>query len=206
MHALVLLVTVCLQPLGKYDQKLLAPIRRGIEALYGFEVKTLDKRAMPDVAWYEPRKRYRADEILTWLDTELAGEGCDAVVAVTKHDISTTKGEHTDWGVFGLGEVGGFSAVVSSYRLGKKRKRLTIRVVKVANHELGHVLGLEHTSGDVDPACIMNDAGGTVKTVDAERGTLCAAEREAISARHEVTLPEVTEMPWTWIRTGKGAR
>lgn len=195
-------VTVCLQPLGKHDKKLLAPIARGIEHLYGFEVQTLKPRPMPEAAWYAPRKRYRAAKILDQLDADRA-EACTVVIGVTKHDISDTKGDVEDWGIFGLGEIAGVSAVVSSYRLGKARKKLIRRIVKVTNHELGHVLGLEHTDGALDPSCAMNDAGGTIKTVDAERGTLCTAERDFIEARHGVTLPTRESLDWSWIANGK---
>jgi predicted Zn-dependent protease len=73
----------------------------------------------------------------------------------------------------------------------------------VANHELGHVLGLDHTAGAADAVCIMNDAGGKMATVDTERGTLCDDERRHVARRLGVALPERTELDWRWIETGK---
>jgi archaemetzincin len=197
--------TVCIQPLGKYDKKLVAPFERGLEAVFGFEVKRLPPQPMPEAAWYEPRKRWRADAILEWLRSDIVPEsGCDAVMALTREDISVTSGEHEDWGIFGLGEIDGVAAVVSSKRLARKAKKrkLVQRLVKVAIHELGHVIGIDHRA-EPSPECMMNDAEGTIKTVDAERGLPCEDEREFIEKKLGVTLPVVEKVDWKWIETGK---
>jgi archaemetzincin len=197
--------TVCVQPLGKYDKKLLAPLERGIESIMGFTVQRLDPRPMPEDAWYEPRKRWRADTILDWIRSDVWPEsGCGAVIAFTSADISTTNGEIEDWGIFGLGEIDGVACVVSSKRLARKakKKKLIQRVVKVAIHELGHVIGMPHRDG-VDPECMMNDAGGTIKTVDAERGLPCADERTFVEEKLGVTMPALEAADWGWIATGK---
>src|SRR5436190_17542779 len=96
--------TVCLQPLGEHDASLLAPIGRGIGQAYGFEVRQLAPRPLPQSAWYPPRSRYRAQKLLDHLQSRVlpAEPGCDAVVAVTAADISISKGKHADWGVLGL--------------------------------------------------------------------------------------------------------
>jgi archaemetzincin len=199
--------TVCLQPLGKHDARLLAPLARGIEHLYGFEVRTLEKVALPKAAWYAPRKRYRADKLLDFLAADVVpGAGCGAVVGVTSVDISVEDGEKGDWGIFGLAYLDSQVAVVSTHRLkrsGASKKKQIRRVVKVANHELGHTFGLDHKDGDPDPACIMNDAGGKMSTVDDERGTLCAEERDHIEAKLGVELPPRDALDWRWIETGK---
>src|SRR5688572_32734680 len=93
--------TVCLQPLGEHDATLLPPIERGIAQAYGFAVRRLDARPLPDFAWYPPRARHRADALLGHLlyDVMPAAPGCHAVIGFTGLDVSATKGEEVDWGV-----------------------------------------------------------------------------------------------------------
>lgn len=196
-------LTVCLVPLGKYDKHHLAHAARGIRYLYGFSVTTLPARAMPSSAYYKPRKRYRADNILDYLVDKVIPDHdeCFAMIGFTRHDISTTKGKHKDWGVLGLGLLGGPAAVVSTYRVkrGAGRRTQAMRTVKVVNHELGHVLGLDHY--DDEPGCVMNDAQGTVKTVDREVGLLCRPSRAYIEETHGVALPQHARFDWTRVLT-----
>src|SRR6188508_1485166 len=137
--------TVCVVPLGGYDKGMLSVVTRGIEYLYRLDVKLLEPRALPRSAWYSPRRRYRAEKLLNYLDAEvLPGSGCDLVMGFTGADISTTKGEHPDWGILGLAWIGGPSGVVSTNRLGRRvgARSKAKRAVKVMNHELGHARGL----------------------------------------------------------------
>ena len=195
-------ITVCLVPLGAHDATLVGPVTRGIEHVYGFDVNVLPARDLPKAAWYPKGKRYRAEKILDYLDAEVApAGGCDAIMGWTRVDVSTTKGKIDDWGVLGLGRIGGPSAVVSSYRM-RARARATVvhRAVKTVNHELGHVLGLDHGAGA--DGCVMDDARGTVRSVDRESGLLCPHERTAIEDKWHVTLPERDHFDWAWVADG----
>ncbi len=189
--------TVCVQPLGEYDVRYLPVLVRGIQYLYGLQVRTLEPRALPGAAWYQPRHRFRAEKILHHLDKEVVPDsGCDVVMGVTSQDISTTKGTHADWGMLGYAWIGGPSGVMSTYRVGRFSRRARMRAVKVMNHELGHALGLEHH--DVHD-CLMADVGGTVKTLDGESGLLCDESRRAIEELSGLSMPAVTQMDWAAI-------
>jgi archaemetzincin len=110
---------VCLQPLGRHEARLLAPIARGIGQAYGFQVRTLPERALPKSAWYAPRGRYRAAMLLDFLGAEARAEqpACKLLLGVTAVDISASKGAHADWGVLGLSYTGAGVSVVSTFRM-----------------------------------------------------------------------------------------
>ena len=163
---------IALQPYGEVPAARIEVVRKGLEAAFGAKVAMLPARPVPKEAWYEPRKRYRADALLDDLSAK-SPEKYPVVVGLTAKDISTTKGEHEDWGIFGLGQLDGRVCVVSTFRLGARgagEARLRERLRKVAVHECGHVMGLPHCPA---PGCVMADAEGTIATVDGETGAFC---------------------------------
>lgn len=186
---------VCFQPLGRHEPYLVQAAARGVRVVYGFPVQLLPATDFPTSAWTPARKRWRADHLLDWL-AQTRPEACSMVVGLTSEDISTTKGPHDDWGVFGLAQIKGRSAMVSSFRLREgarpQQSRLR-RVVKITNHEVGHVLGLRHGGA---LGCLMNDALGRVQTVDRMSGLLCELPRLQIRDWWQVTLPELDSFPW----------
>lgn len=152
-------------------------VRRGIAELYNFEIEVLPERELPTSAFYTPRKRYRAAVLLE--DLESLGGPTTKVIGLTHEDISVTRGETENWGIFGFGLVGGKPSVVSGFRLRREgadraladRALYEARLRKVANHEVGHTLGLEHCDQE---SCLMQDTGGKIATIDKMAGTLCA--------------------------------
>lgn len=156
---------IAIQPLGSISQRLQNAVRSRLEQTYFAEVTILPSTKLPKSAFYPPRSRYRAD----WLLPILAkNQKFDKIIGVTTVDISTSKPPNADWGVFGLGTLGGRSCVVSDYRLQKKGSiSLTERLCRVAIHEIGHTLGLDHCP---TAKCTMSDAKGAMKTVDEETG------------------------------------
>lgn len=188
---------ICLLPLGRHDAAALEVAGRGITALWSAEVRVLPARDLPAEAWYAPRQRWRAERILDWIDRDvLPGSGCLGIVGFTSSDISTTKEPYEDWGIFGLGSMDGTSAVVSTFRLGRQgasRDLVLHRVVKVVNHEVGHTFGLPHCSTDT---CLMEDAAGTIRTVDAETGAVCALCRAAVARLHPERPPVPDGFAW----------
>jgi archaemetzincin len=139
-----------------------------LRAFYAIDVRVLACQELPQAAYYPPRKRYRAERLLTYLNQRLPKDGW-RILGLTDVDISTTKDEYPDWGVMGLGELPGTTTVISSFRcrkLAKSPAHAIERLAKVAVHEIGHTLGLPHcpTRG-----CLMEDAMGKVVTTDRER-------------------------------------
>ena len=190
-------VTICVAPLGKVDEQVVGAVARGITLAYGFRARVLPAEPLPRAAYYTPRRRYKADRLLDHLAAEVVPEsGCEIVLGVATVDISVTTETHADWGILGLAYLDSQVAVVSTYRASRKVSRRTMiqRTVKTATHELGHALGLPHD--DSVRGCMMNDAHGTVASVDAETGAPCPHERAALEARLGLTLPVVERLDW----------
>jgi archaemetzincin len=108
---------------------------------------------LPKQAWYEPRKRYRADTLINWLQNRVNNN--EVVIGLTSKDISTTKNQIIDYGIMGLGLNPGKSCVVSTFRLNKQNLRQ--QLFKVTIHELEHTQGLNHCPVKT---CFMRDAEG----------------------------------------------
>jgi archaemetzincin len=168
-------------------------VRDALTAMYGVEVRVRAIAPLPKAAWYAARKRWRADKILDWLATQ-ALDGADHLLALTAADISTTKGAVFDWGVLGLGAIDGKVGVLSRFRCGRDGVgvlQARQRLAKVAVHELGHTLGLEHCATF---GCLMHDAEGKVASCDLERD-LCPHCRTLLAARG-LRLPVHPTPPW----------
>jgi archaemetzincin len=183
-----------LQPLGgELPARDVELVRRALTELIGMETCLLPRVDLPAAAFYPPRRRYRAERLLDFLDGRLPPDGT-RILGLTGVDISTTKGRFADWGLLGLGRIGGGSSVISEFRCrvrsfgpGNARERLA----KVAVHEAGHTLGLEHcpTRG-----CLMEDAEGQVTTCDREYD-FCRRCRGLVAATGQ-PLPSSPRIPW----------
>ena len=170
---------LALLPLGELGEEEIRTVVDSVRSVYGAGTQVLPAHDLPASAYYEPRKRYRAERLLTWLGSRIP-PGADRIMGLTAKDISTVKGEHRDWGVCGLAYMPGDAAVISTFRIRKKlgrgltqeerRERFLARLADLAAHELGHGLGLDHCP---NRGCIMEDAKGTVATFNHSTGRLC---------------------------------
>jgi len=183
-----------LQPLGDdLPARDVALVKTALEALIGLSVRVLPRAAMPAAAWYAPRRRHRADKLLDFLDGRLPEDGA-RILGLTATDISTTKGGVYDWGVLGLGRIDGASSVISRFRCAMKSRgaaHARERLAKVAVHESGHTLGLEHCP---NLGCLMEDAEGRVATCDREYD-FCARCRKLLADAGRA-LPPAPAIPW----------
>jgi archaemetzincin len=172
--------TIFLQPLGRVSASDVATARRGIEAMFNARVTVRPGLALPQSAYYAPRKRYRAEALIAFMAGRADGR---RVIGLTSADVSTTKGNVKDWGVLGLGSGPARACVVSTFRMGRTSVVANVyraRVVNVCNHELGHTYGLPHCP---NPGCIMADAKGHIRTFDDSVGDFCAACRAKLGGR-----------------------
>jgi len=172
-------IFVAIQPMQGPGKELCELLAKQIELFYGFKAEIMEETNLPEYAWYAARNRYRADRLLNHL-LRVKPLKYDYIIGITEKDISCTKDAYADWGVFGLGFMPGASCVVSTFRLKRNMRseeHFRERVIKVVLHELGHNIGLPHcpTKG-----CMMQDANGTIKSVDEEKIEVCDLCKEKI--------------------------
>lgn len=171
-------LTILIQPfegLSKTTSRLVAEELKGI---YSGDIVLNDPIRFPKNSLNHTKSRYRADSLIKYLGT-LAKQD-QLIIGITDKDISTTKGEHSDWGVMGLGYCPGKSCIASNFRLkGKNRHE---KLFKVAIHELGHTHGLPHCP---EKTCLMRDAEGKDR-LDEEKGFCSKCKKVLISAGWEL--------------------
>lgn len=162
-----------LVPVGQVERSDLLVSAAALRDRLDAELVFAEQRELPKEAYYPPRKRYRAEKLIDWLD-ELAPKEAWKVLGVTAAEISTTKGDVHDWGIAGLGSLGGRPCIISTFlyrKHSKTRPALERRLADITVHEFGHTLGLPHC--DVK-GCVMSDAKGkAIASADASSGHYC---------------------------------
>lgn len=175
-------ITVGIQPFGNFDRSLTDTVLNALVNTYRTKVYVLDRKPLPEEAFINVKSpRYRADKLIAIMKAQKP-DSLDYIVSLTDKDISTTKrddfgrikepeSKYSDWGIFGLGYRPGPGCIVSTYRLKNADQRKFIeRLKKVAIHELGHNLGLDHCESEL---CVMRDAVETIKIIDRVDYRLC---------------------------------
>ena len=183
-----------IQPLGtELPNEDMALVKQALVGFYDVQIRVLPRVDLPKQAYYEPRRRYRAEKILPFLLEKLPSDG-DRILGLTGVDISTNKGSIKDWGILGLANLGGKECIISAFRCQKQSLQRTparILLAKVAVHEVGHTLGLDHCT---TRGCLMEDAGGLVRTCDREYD-ICMRCRSILRAGG-YELPAQPHIPW----------
>ncbi len=177
---------VVVVPYGEVDPLALDAVKQAVEAKVNATVRVDPVRPLPPEAFWKPRKRWRAEKLLDPLEAA-PPQGAWKVIAVTAAEIFTTKGNIEDWGIAGLGHLGGRACVVSTYlykKHSKSQSQWLKRFRDVAVHELGHTLGMNHCetqSVNGGGTCVMADAKGkALKSADASSGQYCEVCRALV--------------------------
>ena len=132
-----------IQPVGEIDPLAIKIIQGSFLGELGISSLVLPALAPPEYAFDKRRVQYNAAAILTRLET-MEFKGCQPVIALTDEDLFIPVFSF----VLGEARMGGKAALVSLYRL----QNNPLRAVKVAFHEFGHLMHLDHCH---EKSCVM---------------------------------------------------
>lgn len=176
---------VHLVPIGRVRAETVAQAAEGLHKHAGVEPVVHESQPPPSSARSPRPGALQATVLLQWLEAlPLPPQG--KIMGIAEADIVAPTGSIPIWGVLGLGSLRGHSSVISTYRMKRRWEKggasealVRERLWKIAVHELGHTLGLEHCE---QPGCLMEDGRGTVKTIDRDTA-LCPACEQKYAAR-----------------------
>jgi archaemetzincin len=151
-------ISVGVVPLGEVPEITLPVIANHIKGCFGLAAHILSNIELPENAFDERRLQYNAAIIIEALES-MDFDNYEKIIAVLDQDLFIPIFTH----VFGEARQGGKCGLVSLCRLGKNPDGtippdplIHERAVKVALHELGHLLNLLHCE---HKKCIMHFSG-----------------------------------------------
>ena len=163
--------SVAILPLGNIQEIDLQVIADQITGRFKITTQVLPPFEPPDHAFDKRRLQYNAGIIIEAMEAVQFGNH-DKVIGVLNKDLFIPIFTH----VFGEARQGGTCGLISLYRLAKNpdgstpgRSVIQERAVKVALHELGHLLDLLHCE---HKHCLMHFSGG-IDEVDEMSLDLC---------------------------------
>jgi archaemetzincin len=160
--------TIYITSMGNVKNSDIVRVQKELSSFYDCDVIILPKIDLMTDTKVKGMNRYQSEKILSNIIQKFYNKR-GKVLVLTDVDICFNNGKNKEhWGIFGLGMLYSKPCVVSTNRLKTNRDN---RLVKVAIHEIGHTLGLNHC--DNDKKCVMNDAKGKGSTVDGVNKYLC---------------------------------
>ena len=166
-------------PLGELPPRVAETTAAHVQALLNLPAQVMPSWPDPDYALMPGRGQYDATPILAALAA--AGGALPLRLGLVSQDLCLPFLTH----VFGVAQVEGCSAVVSTFRLGDPGsagtdgRLLLERVAKVALHEVAHVMGLVHCD---DEQCLINFSS-SLESLDRVQLALCPSCREQLKWR-----------------------
>ena len=160
--------TIYIQPLGEVSPEYIALVKKSIKTFYGFECIIKPEKSITKNMLSPIRKRIDADKAI------LQNLSFDNYIIITEKDICHRKDQNnTEYGILGLGGIYGKTCIISTFRLKRKvsKQKILERLEKVALHEIGHNLGLNHCENN--NKCMMSSAKGAISQVDYEEVWFC---------------------------------
>lgn len=149
------LFSLGLVEMGRLEEVAIRVVAANLQVRIGIPVDVLKPLHVPPEAFQEHRRQYDAGIILKSLN-QLSFPGYFRVLALTNVDLCNPILTY----VFGQAEVGGKTALVSTYRLRRGADgglvsfdRYYERLAKVALHEVAHTLSLYHCD---EETCLMH--------------------------------------------------
>ena len=183
-----------IQPLGKeLPNEDLAFVKQALVGIYNVQIRVLPRVDLPEQAYYEPRRRYRAEKILPFLLEKLPSDG-DRILGLTGVDISTDNGRIKDWGILGLATWEERSASFPLFAVTSERGKAPMRAFFW--QRLPCMRSVTRWASITAP---REDAswkmpGGLVRTCDREYD-LCPRCRSMLRASG-YTIPDRPVIPW----------
>jgi len=165
-----------IQPLGDVSPEYINLVKKSVKSFYGYDCVVKPKKEITKDMLSRVTKRIDAKKALR------SNLSFDNLLIITEKDICYNKNKsNPEWGIFGLGSQPGRTCIVSTFKLkrGVSQQKILERLEKVALHEIGHNLGLNHCTNNKE--CMMSAANGTIQQVDNEKVWFCEKCRKQLN-------------------------
>ena len=165
-----------IQPLGAVSPVYINQIKKSVKSFYGYDCVVKPKKEITKDMLSRVTKRIDAKKALR------SNLSFDNLLIITEKDICYNKNKsNPEWGIFGLGSQPGRTCIVSTFKLKREvsQQKTLERLEKVALHEIGHNLGLNHCENNKE--CMMSAANGTIQQVDNEKVWFCEKCRKQLN-------------------------
>ncbi|MBD3289864.1 archaemetzincin family Zn-dependent metalloprotease [candidate division KSB1 bacterium] len=148
--------SICVIPIEFQDQSLIKSLRRYLAQTFEVQVDIRNKKIDTARAYDQYRNQYHSSDLLKQLIDDPPDKGACKILGLCKFDLFIPIFTY----VFGEAQLNGLGALVSTHRLESEfygghedHELLKERLIKEANHELGHTFGLVHCK---NAGCVMN--------------------------------------------------